>query len=179
MLNAQKTPHHLRCPLQVHNKIPDDHWEYQMRKQLNDACYQGLDYVPFCSTMPVQKKCDDPKFVWVSAAAIVVEGRGALRPCVRAAARRAGGGAASGQRRGAHQVLWHAIRPSSRVGFIKGCLSLTYCSAAEEEEVGGESVDSLGRADTAQQAALVAAWQPPADGDGLAERQPPAEVAVA
>jgi hypothetical protein len=53
------------CPSQKHNKIPDDHWEYQMRKMLNDASYQGLDYLPYCSTMPVQAKCDAPKFVWV------------------------------------------------------------------------------------------------------------------
>lgn len=36
-----------------------------MRKMLNDAAYQGLDYVPYSSTMPVQKDCSDPKFVWV------------------------------------------------------------------------------------------------------------------
>lgn len=62
--------HHLEPappPLQAHNKIPDDHWEYQIRKNLNDAAYQGLDYVPYCSTMPVQAKCNDPKFIWVRA----------------------------------------------------------------------------------------------------------------
>lgn len=50
--------------MQVHNKIPDDAWEYQIRKALNDAAYNGLDYVPYCSTMPVQEKCDNPQFMW-------------------------------------------------------------------------------------------------------------------
>lgn len=50
--------------VQAHNKIPDDAWEYQIRKALNDAAYNGLDYVPYCSTMPVQESCDDPKFMW-------------------------------------------------------------------------------------------------------------------
>ena len=36
-----------------------------MRKSLNDAAYKGLDYVPYCSTMPVQAACDAPKFAWV------------------------------------------------------------------------------------------------------------------
>jgi hypothetical protein len=49
---------------QVHTKVPDDAWEYQIRKALNDAAYNGLDYVPYCSTMPVQDKCEDPKFMW-------------------------------------------------------------------------------------------------------------------
>lgn len=49
---------------QAHNKIPDDAWEYQIRKALNDAAYNGLDYVPYCSTMPVQEVCEDPKFIW-------------------------------------------------------------------------------------------------------------------
>jgi hypothetical protein len=53
-------------PPQVHAKIPDDAWEYQIRKALNDAAYNGLDYVPYCSTMPVQANCKDPKFMWVS-----------------------------------------------------------------------------------------------------------------
>lgn len=52
--------------MQAHIKIPDDAWEYQIRKTLNDAAYNGLDYVPYCSTMPVQPKCDDAKFIWVS-----------------------------------------------------------------------------------------------------------------
>jgi hypothetical protein len=47
-------------------KIPDDAWEYQIRKSLKDAAFQGLDYVPYCSTMPVPKDCDDPRFMWVS-----------------------------------------------------------------------------------------------------------------
>ncbi|KAK2078184.1 hypothetical protein QBZ16_004052 [Prototheca wickerhamii] len=44
--------------------IPEDAWEYQIRKSLNDAAYNGLDYVPYCSTMPVQPKCDEAKFIW-------------------------------------------------------------------------------------------------------------------
>ena len=51
-------------PPQSHAKIPDDAWEYQIRKALNDAAYNGLEYVPYCSTMPVQEKCEDPKFMW-------------------------------------------------------------------------------------------------------------------
>lgn len=48
-------------------KIPDDAWEYHIRKALNDAAYQNLEYVPYCSTMPVRKACDaQPKFMWVS-----------------------------------------------------------------------------------------------------------------
>lgn len=35
-----------------------------MRKALNDAAYNGLEYVPYCSTMPVQQTCDEPKFMW-------------------------------------------------------------------------------------------------------------------
>lgn len=50
---------------QAHNKIPDDAWEYQIRKSLNDAAYNGLDYVPYCSTMPVQDNAEDGvKFMW-------------------------------------------------------------------------------------------------------------------
>lgn len=51
--------------LKAHNPVPDDAWEYQIRKSLNDAAYNGLQYVPYCSTMPVQVKCDEPKFMWV------------------------------------------------------------------------------------------------------------------
>ena len=45
--------------------MPDDAWEYHTRKALNDAAYKGLDYVPYSSTMPVQPKTDEPKFMWV------------------------------------------------------------------------------------------------------------------
>ncbi len=45
--------------------MPDDAWEYHTRKVLNDAAYKGLDYVPYSSTMPVQPKTDEPKFIWV------------------------------------------------------------------------------------------------------------------
>lgn len=51
--------------IQAHNKVPDDAWEYHTRKALNDAAYKGLDYVPYCSTMPVQPQTDEPKFMWV------------------------------------------------------------------------------------------------------------------
>lgn len=48
----------------AHNKVPEDAWEYHTRKALNDAAYKGLDYVPYSSTMPVQPKTDEPKFMW-------------------------------------------------------------------------------------------------------------------
>jgi hypothetical protein len=35
-----------------------------MRKALNDAAYSSLAYVPYCSTMPVAKKCETPRFAW-------------------------------------------------------------------------------------------------------------------
>jgi hypothetical protein len=35
------------------------------RRSLNDAAYQGLEYVPYCSTMPVPKACVQPRFMWV------------------------------------------------------------------------------------------------------------------
>ena len=50
--------------LQAHAKVPEDAWEYQIRKALNDAAYNGLDYVPYSSTMPVQPKDDSPKWMW-------------------------------------------------------------------------------------------------------------------
>lgn len=52
------------CPPQSHARIPDDAWEYQIRKALNDAAYNGLDYVPYCSTMPVQPRDENPKWMW-------------------------------------------------------------------------------------------------------------------
>jgi hypothetical protein len=62
--HASHVLHVLHAP-QAHNKIPDDAWEYQIRKSLNDAAYNGLDYVPYCSTMPVQKNAEDGvKFMW-------------------------------------------------------------------------------------------------------------------
>jgi hypothetical protein len=65
---AKETLYHkyllLKYCMQAANKIPDDAWEYQIRKALNDAAYNGLDYVPYCSTMPVQESCDEPKFMW-------------------------------------------------------------------------------------------------------------------
>ena len=51
--------------VQAHNKVPDDAWEYHTRKALNDAAYKGLEYVPYCSTMPVKPQTDEPKFMWV------------------------------------------------------------------------------------------------------------------
>ena len=58
-------PHPLSCRRpQAHAKVPEDAWEYQIRKALNDAAYNGLDYVPYCSTMPVQQHDDNPKWVW-------------------------------------------------------------------------------------------------------------------
>ncbi|KAK9861251.1 hypothetical protein WJX84_008273 [Apatococcus fuscideae] len=48
----------------AHAKVPEDAWEYKIRKENNDAAYNGLDYVPYCSTMPVQQKTENPKFMW-------------------------------------------------------------------------------------------------------------------
>lgn len=45
-------------------KVPDDAWEYHIRRTLNDAAYNSLEYVPYSSTMPVQPKNDGPKFIW-------------------------------------------------------------------------------------------------------------------
>ena len=52
--------------VQAHHKIPEDAWEYHTRKALNDAAFKELQYVPYSSTMPVQAKTDEPKFMWVS-----------------------------------------------------------------------------------------------------------------
>ncbi|KDD77155.1 hypothetical protein H632_c7p3 [Helicosporidium sp. ATCC 50920] len=57
-------PHHISYCYNAQARIPDDAWEYQIRKSLNDAAYNGLDYVPYCSTMPVTEKTDDVKFIW-------------------------------------------------------------------------------------------------------------------
>ncbi len=57
--------------MQAQAKIPDDAWEYQIRKANNDAAYNGLDYVPYCTTMPVRPNPDENtevKFMWVSCA---------------------------------------------------------------------------------------------------------------
>ncbi|KAG2442642.1 hypothetical protein HXX76_002726 [Chlamydomonas incerta] len=48
----------------AHAKIPKNAWEYHIRRQLNDAAYNHLEYVPYCSTMPVQPRCEEPKFMW-------------------------------------------------------------------------------------------------------------------
>lgn len=50
---------------QARAPIPDDAWEYQVRKSLNDAAYNGLDYVAYCPYMPVDKECEAPRFMWV------------------------------------------------------------------------------------------------------------------
>ena len=51
--------------LQAHAPIPDDAWEYQIRKALNDAAYNGLEYVPYCTTMPIQPNSENVAFMWV------------------------------------------------------------------------------------------------------------------
>eukprot|EP00798_Chlamydomonas_sp_ICE-L_P020454 gene20454-27242_t len=48
----------------VGHKIPDQAWDYHIRRSINDAAYNSLDYVPYASTMPVPQKCDNPKFMW-------------------------------------------------------------------------------------------------------------------
>lgn len=50
--------------VQAHNKIPEDAWEYHIRKSSQDAAFTTLEYVPYCSTMPVQQSCDEPRFMW-------------------------------------------------------------------------------------------------------------------
>ena len=72
-LTEEKTPSrrpvrtiHMPSPWeQAHVPIPDDAWEYQIRKALNDAAYQGLEYVPYCTTMPVKPNSEDVAFMWV------------------------------------------------------------------------------------------------------------------
>lgn len=55
-----------RAFAQAHAPIPDDAWEYQVRKSLNDAAYKGLEYVPYCTTMPVKANSEHVAFMWVS-----------------------------------------------------------------------------------------------------------------
>ena len=52
--------------VQAHATIPDDAWEYHIRKSLNDAAYKGLDYVPYNTTMPLTPQSENVKFIWVS-----------------------------------------------------------------------------------------------------------------
>jgi hypothetical protein len=49
--------------------VPASEWEYQMRKNLRDAAFTTLAYLPACTHMPVcaGAKCSAPTFVWVSA----------------------------------------------------------------------------------------------------------------
>lgn len=63
----QELKYSLCVASQAHNKVPDDAWEYQTRKSLNDAAYKGLDYVPYSSRMPVRRETDETKFMWVRA----------------------------------------------------------------------------------------------------------------
>lgn len=47
--------------------IPDTEWEYQVRKNLRDAAFTTLDYVPACTHVPVcAAGCTAPRYVWVS-----------------------------------------------------------------------------------------------------------------
>ena len=48
--------------------IPPTHCNH--RQALNDAAYNGLDYVPYCSTMPVQQHDDNPKWIWKKKGAV-------------------------------------------------------------------------------------------------------------
>ena len=50
---------------QAHASIPEDAWEYHIRASLKDAAYKGLDFVPYCSTMPCKPESEDVKFMWV------------------------------------------------------------------------------------------------------------------
>lgn len=42
-----------------------EHHEYEIRKANNDSAYNNLKYVPYCSTIPVQKVCEKAEFVWL------------------------------------------------------------------------------------------------------------------
>lgn len=54
----------LRARAQAGAPIPPDAWEYHVRAALNDACYQSLDFKPFCSHMPVCRDgCKQPQFM--------------------------------------------------------------------------------------------------------------------
>ncbi|KAF5835414.1 hypothetical protein DUNSADRAFT_7449 [Dunaliella salina] len=46
------------------NPIPDNAWEFHIRKNLNDAAYNSLKYVPVCCCTPVCAKCNNPKYMW-------------------------------------------------------------------------------------------------------------------
>ena len=48
-----RSTHPLLPPSQADARVPDDAWEFHARKSANDAAYQGLDYAPYVSTMPV------------------------------------------------------------------------------------------------------------------------------
>jgi hypothetical protein len=51
-------------------EIPENHWEYHMRKAMNDgrgdSVYRNLAYLPVCNCMPVcnGEKCRNPYFMW-------------------------------------------------------------------------------------------------------------------
>lgn len=51
-------------------EIPENHWEYHMRKSMNDgrgdSVYRNLAYLPVCNCMPVcnGEKCQNPYFMW-------------------------------------------------------------------------------------------------------------------
>lgn len=51
-------------------EIPENHWEYHMRKSMNDgrgdSVYRNLAYLPVCNCMPVcnGEKCRNPYFMW-------------------------------------------------------------------------------------------------------------------
>jgi hypothetical protein len=51
-------------------EIPENHWEYHMRKSMNDgkgdSVYRNLSYVPVCNCAPVcnGEKCRNPYWMW-------------------------------------------------------------------------------------------------------------------
>ena len=51
-------------------EIPENHWEYHMRKNMNDgkgdSVYRNLSYVPVCNCAPVcdGEKCRNPYWMW-------------------------------------------------------------------------------------------------------------------
>ena len=51
-------------------EIPENHWEYHMRKSMNDgrgdSVYRNLAYLPVCNCIPVcnGETCQNPYFMW-------------------------------------------------------------------------------------------------------------------